>query len=166
MTIQSNDIFRKTERGQAALKDRQLLADPKLRGLLIIVDGQRPVEKYQALGDIPSMMQALAELGLVELAGVASPASKAPPASASPAPASPAPATVSPAQLDMARKQAARMLLASVGPAGEPYCIKLEGARTAEELLAHLGRAQALIANVKGQEAANRYAASIQALLG
>ena len=108
MTIQSNDIFRKTERGQAALKDRQLLADPKLRGLLIIVDGQRPVEKYQALGDVPSMMLALAELGLVELAGVASPASKPPAASASPAPASPAPATVSPGQLDMARKQAAR----------------------------------------------------------
>jgi hypothetical protein len=34
------------------------------------------------------------------------------------------------------------------------------------KLTAHLGRAQALIANVKGQEAANRYAASIQALLG
>lgn len=163
MTIQTNDIFRKTERGVAALKDRHLLADPKLRGLLIMVDGQRPVEKYQALGDVPAMMQSLADQGLVELAGAAAPVAAKPAPAATPA--APAAPRVSPAQLDMARKQAARMLLASVGPAGEAYCIKLEGARSAEELLTHLARAQALIANVKGEEAANRYGASIQALL-
>ena len=63
-------FYRKTRIGQAEIETRALRLPPRLRNLLIIIDGRRDVEAVQALlGYAPAMaLQELLAYGLIEAA--------------------------------------------------------------------------------------------------
>ena len=85
------DIYRKTERGQTEIGNRKLRLNPRLRTMLILIDGMQPEllvkEEAQKVGAPADFLEQLLKLGLVEKAGQA-----ATPAAATPeaAPAGPA----------------------------------------------------------------------------
>jgi hypothetical protein len=81
----AGDIYRKTERGLAEIKDRKQKLSPRLRTMLILIDGVLPEfmlkEDAARVGAPPDFLAQLAAAGLIELAGAAS----APGPSAAPA---------------------------------------------------------------------------------
>lgn len=190
-----NDIYRKTALGQAALKDRQILSDPRLRALLIMIDGNRAVHQLSGVGNAPSMLASLVDQGLVEMAsngtpadsgpgsgtGAASPTQGAPSPHPAPNVAGPdssgfpsmlvetgqvdAPAEVSAAQLGQAKRQASRWLMDAAGPAAEGICIKIESAKTLDDLMTQATRAQALVTSLRGAPAGIKYITDLMAML-
>lgn len=186
-----NDIFRKTALGQAALKDRQILSDPRLRALLIMVDGSRAVHQLSGVGNVPSMLASLVEQSLVELVGTTASASggvgvATPPPGPAPSGPTPlatgpdssgfpsmlvetgqvdAPAEVSAAQLGQAKRQASRWLMDAAGPAAEGICIKIESAKTLDDLMTQATRAQALVTSLRGASAGIKYITDLMAML-
>jgi hypothetical protein len=79
----AGDIYRKTEKGQAEIRDRKLKLSPRLRTMLILIDAARPEfmlkEEGARIGAPPDFLQQLAAAGLIERAGGgAAPASAAP----------------------------------------------------------------------------------------
>ena len=81
----AGDIYRKTEQGQVEIRDRKLKLPPRLRTMLILVDGTRPEfmlkEEAARLGAPPDVLQQLAAAGLIERAAgaVATPGQPAAP---------------------------------------------------------------------------------------
>lgn len=66
----AGDIYRKTERGTAEIKERKLKLNPRLRTMLILVDGVQPEfilkEEAAKIGAPPDFLQQLAAAGLIE----------------------------------------------------------------------------------------------------
>ena len=62
---------------------------------------------------------------------------------------------------DAQRREAVQHLLKLVGPVAEPLCIKMERARTPDELAPLLKLAQQVVANQRGSQVANEYMASV-----
>lgn len=69
------DIYRKTDAGQAEVRDRKLKLNPRLRTMLILVDGTRPElilrEEAQKVGAPADFLQQLSSAGLIERASSA-----------------------------------------------------------------------------------------------
>ncbi|MGZ5032167.1 MAG: hypothetical protein ACXWAC_03125 [Usitatibacter sp.] len=85
----AGDIYRKTELGVTEIKNRKIKLNPRVRTMLILVDGAHPEfllrEEGSKVGAPADFLEQLLQLGLVEKAGrAAAPAAVA--ASASPAP--------------------------------------------------------------------------------
>jgi len=79
----AGDIYKKTDKGQAEIRDRKLKLSPRLRTMLLLIDGARPefmvLEEGAKLGAPSDFLQQLAAAGLIEkVAG----ARGAPPAAA------------------------------------------------------------------------------------
>jgi hypothetical protein len=74
-------VYRKTERGAGEVKDRKLKLAPRLRTMLILVDGTLPEfmlkEDAKRVGAPPDFLQQLLAAGLIEAVsgGAAAPAS-------------------------------------------------------------------------------------------
>jgi len=71
----AGDVYRKTERGHAEVRDRKLKLSPRLRTMLILVDGVLPelILKDDAarVGAPPDFLAQLADAGLIERAEAA-----------------------------------------------------------------------------------------------
>ncbi len=150
-------FFRKTRIGQAEIETRALRLLPRLRNLLIIIDGRRDVEALQSLlGYAPATaLQELLAYGLIEAV------EQYPPSLAAagghlmtPTP----PTTLDAAALAVLRKAAVRALNDALGPAGETLAIRMERSHTEAELRPLLERAAALVASVRGSAAGRAYA--------
>jgi hypothetical protein len=67
------DIYRKTDRGQAEIAARKLKLNPRLRTMLILIDGTQPEllvkEEGAKVGAPADFLDQLLTLGLVEKAG-------------------------------------------------------------------------------------------------
>jgi hypothetical protein len=67
------DVYRKTERGQAEIASRKLKLSPRLRTMLILLDGTQPEllvkEEGEKVGAPEDFLEQLVEMGLVEKAG-------------------------------------------------------------------------------------------------
>src|SRR5438477_572173 len=67
------DIYRKTDRGQAEISSRKLKLNPRVRTMLILIDGSQPEflvkEEGDKVGAPPDFLDQLVGLGLVEKAG-------------------------------------------------------------------------------------------------
>ena len=67
------DIYRKTDRGQAEIAARKLKLNPRLRTMLILIDGTQPEllvkEEGAKVGAPADFLDQLLSLGLVEKAG-------------------------------------------------------------------------------------------------
>lgn len=158
-------IYRKSRIGQAEIETRALRLLPRLRNLLIIVDGRRDVEALQAmLGYAPTdALNELLSYGLIETvpqrAGSQTPA---PTETAPPATASTPPAALDTAALEQLRKDAVRALNDALGPAAETTAIRMERARSEAELRTLVQRAADMIAGVRGNAAGRAYAERFQ----
>ena len=69
----AGDIYRKTERGAAEITDRKMKVSPRLRTMLILIDGTRPEfmvkEEGAKVGAPADFLEQLLALGLIEKAG-------------------------------------------------------------------------------------------------
>jgi hypothetical protein len=171
-------IYRKTDKGRAEIEARAHRLSPRLRGALILVDGQRNDEALAAL--IQRSEDALDELisgGFIEAmpppapsaaqSSPAAPAAGAFPASGSPAAQSAAAASPKGAAASAAagsdfasrQRQAVRMLADAVGPMSEALALRMEKARDDAALRPLLVMARDSIRNVRGAAAAEAFAA-------
>lgn len=170
--VQKNAVYRKSAHGAEALAKRDPALSLRLRSLLILVDGKRPVEELAKLSptgaETEQLMSQLDDLGMIEPASAAAPTTQPTPAEAAPVatagateapqsappPPTPAPAQVRTVPLAEARRAASRRLTDLVGPAGEDLCLRIEGARTPQDLLAILKKAEMMVRSARGAEAA------------
>ena len=152
--MDKNTVFSKTDAGREALTNRPPALGPRLRSLLIMVDGKRRVEEFNQLlgGDgAVALLEQLEQQGWIE----------APRAAAPVAPAAAAPSAVQAATgaasvvievlpLAEARKGVVRFINDQLGPMGESLAMKVEGCKTAAELQAQLPRIRDGLRNMKG----------------
>lgn len=145
-------IHRKTAKGLAEIETRAHRLPPRLRSALILVDGKRSDEELSrmVLQDPDGTLKALEEGGFIE--AVAAPA----PAPRAAAPAA-APAVAAGPSFETTRREAVRALTDLVGPMAEALSLRMEKARSAEELRPLLGLAMTIIANTRGRQMATDY---------
>ena len=179
-------IYRKTPKGQAEIETRANKLVPRLRTALIMVDGKRSDAELRPLlmQDSAETLASLLEQGFIEVVGgamakpasapVLSPSPATPPGpapapkavaatGADPAPAAPAtaPQAMRPMPIPLAtlQRDAVRLLTDQVGPMAESVAIRIERARSTDELRAAVLLAAQVIANTRGRQAAESYVA-------
>ncbi|HBH38115.1 MAG TPA: hypothetical protein DDX06_06980 [Curvibacter sp.] len=148
-------IYRKSEKGAEAIATRGHGVAGKLRMLLILVDGKKSTEELLKLaagmGESAELLQQLEAEGLIEVVGGA-------------AAAKPAAAALSPAaDLGKARALAIRLLTELLGPLADDLAIRLEAAKDMPQFVEVMKRAYAVVREVKGQAAADRFGAEVEA---
>lgn len=153
-------LFRKTAKGQAEIETRAHRLTPRLRGLLILVDGKRDLAGLAALlpQGAEALLQELTTQGFIEaFESAAAPATAAVAKAPAPAPAPAAPASPA-ADFEKMRREAVRAFTDIAGPAAETVAIRMEKARSADELRPLLAQAAQVLANMRGRAAAEAYA--------
>lgn len=163
-------IFRKSAKGATEIETRAHRLVPRLRAMLILVDGKRSdIELAQLMPPhAADTLAALLEQGFVEPVAVPAPAvaaaSPGAPASApAPTPASapaPAPAT----SFDTTRRVVVRALNDAIGPAAETLAMRMERTHNLDELRALLPLAVQAVGHMRGRSAAEAFAARFAAL--
>jgi len=121
--IQKNLVFHKSAKGTEAIATRQHGLGPKLRSMLILIDGKRGFEELvrlsQMLGDTEELLGQLLEQGFIEPVA-APPAAAAPRQGTASAPAPLAAATATaPLSLTDAQRFVSRRLTDLLGPNAE-----------------------------------------------
>lgn len=157
-------IFRKTEKGTNEIATRANKLVPRLRTVLILVDGVRDeVELSGLIAQHPAeTLQELLTLGYIELSAVVdAPIKKA--AAEVPnkkAGAEPAAAAVSEkASFATFRAEAVRAFNDLAGPSGEGLAIKMEETSSREQLAPLLQAAYQVIGSTRGAHAAAEFKA-------
>lgn len=147
-------IFFKTDQGREALTSRPAGLGPRLRSLLIMVDGKRSVAEFDKLlgADAAPLLEQLAAQGWVESEAVAPGAAVLNGAAGAPVgvpvltdavPAAPA------LSFADARRLMVRFVNDQLGPMGEPLAIRIEGCKTPADLQAILPRVRDGLLNFK-----------------
>ena len=168
-------IYRKTEKGQAEIATRAYRLAPRLRGALIMVDGKRTDDELRKM-ILPPAEEALHALigeGFIEAiavtaerpplrAGAPAPAPAATGLAAAPPATTPVLTTLTP---DEVRKRAVRWINDKLGPFAEAVSIKLERARSRDELRAALVTAETLVQNQLGAARLAEFQNDVVALL-
>ena len=151
-------IYRKTAKGLAEIETRVYRLAPRLRSVLIMIDGKRSDAELLAM--LPQAGEVLAALVqddfIAEYARLGTPA---------PTP-DPAERTVIRGRqptFDAMRRDLLRAFNDRAGPEGEVLAIKLERARTETEFRALLPSAVQLVAALQGRAAADAFTARIDA---
>jgi hypothetical protein len=157
-------VYRKTLKGLAEIDTRAMRLTPRLRGLLILVDGRRSSNELQALLATPlaESLQGLRALDLIEPV----PAAAAAPAAAAPAPAATSATSManladpewSGADFVAYRRGAVRVLTDKLGPAAESLALRMERAPNMAALAPLLQMAARLVGSVRGAAAAAAFA--------
>lgn len=160
--IQKNVVYHKSAKGTEAIATRQHGLGPKLRSMLILIDGKRSFEELvrlsAMLGDTEELLGQLLDQGFIE--PVAAPArAAAPPVTA---PLAPAPAAA-PITLTEAQRFVSRRLTDLLGPNAEELCLKIEAARTVKDFQSAVARAEGILRQYKSAHTAAEFAADVQA---
>jgi hypothetical protein len=153
-------VYRKTAKGQAEIATRTHQLPPRLRQALILVDGKRSDDELRRMlpqGD--EALRALIDDGFVEPVGVTAvpvaAAAGAPAAASAPAPKPQAPL---PAFGDQLKREIVRSLNDLLGPMAEGLALKVERARSPDELRAILEQAHRVIRDMRGAFQATAFA--------
>jgi hypothetical protein len=181
-------IYRKTAKGITEIDSRAHNLHPKLRSVLIMVDGHRSDQDLaRFLAHAPESAQMLMEAGFIE---VLMRTADGPPTVSGAALTQPArltrpggltqPGTLAPAAtlppvassfggevhvgFDARRRALLRAFNDQMGPAGESMAVRMERARTTEELRALLQPAVQMVGTVRGKIAADLFIKQIEAL--
>lgn len=167
-------LFRKTAKGQAEIETRAHRLTPRLRGLLILVDGKRDLAGLAALvaQHAEALLQELVAQGFVEIfesaaaptgaTAVVGPSASATAAAAATATATAAaisPAASASADFEKLRRDAVRAFTDVAGPAAETVALRMEKARTVDELRPLLAQAAQVLNSMRGRAAAEAYLA-------
>jgi hypothetical protein len=160
-------LFRKTPKGSAEIATREYRLSPRLRSLLILVDGQRSDDDLRKMITVQfdESLAQLHEQGFVEaIASSRSTPSNAAAKAGATAPA-PAPQAAKMADQDFAtlRRDAVRLLTDQIGPMAESLAIRMERTRGVDELSPLLATAAQLIGNARGAPAAAAFLARFNA---
>lgn len=141
-------IYRKTAKGQAEIETRAHRLPPRLRGALIMVDGQRSIDDLTKLvpGDAEATLQQLLVDGFIDVFAVLADRPPAPAPASTPAP---APAK-SGGSIETTKRDAVRYLNDKLGPAGEGVAIKIERAKSMAELQPLLAQAAQVLHSFGG----------------
>lgn len=157
--IQKNLVYNKTPKGSEAIATRQHGLSPKVRSMLILIDGKRGFSELaklgQVLGDTEQLLSQLLEQGFIEPVPMA--------AAAAPAPGGNAPATAKGRTLAEAQRFASRKLFDLLGPSAEPACLRIESARNAQDLQAAIALAEIMVNDVRSSKVAAEFAATVEA---
>lgn len=149
-------IYRKSDKGAEAIATRGHGVGGKLRMLLILVDGKKSTEELiklaAGMGESVQLLQQLETEGLIE---VVPGAVAAKPAAAAAPPAG--------AELGKARSLATRLLAEQLGPLADELAIRLEAAKDTPQFVEAMKRAYTVMREVKGQAAADRFGAEVEA---
>lgn len=164
--IDKHAIYHKTPKGSEAIANRQSGLPPKLRSLLIMVDGKRSVADLAALatvvGDCEQLLSQLQQEGFVEAANPA-PAAGAAPAAAPAADMAPtAPAPLISASLPEAKRVSSHLLVDMLGPTSDVLCLKIEAAKDLPSFISAIKRARDVVREIKGPAAAERFVAQVE----
>jgi hypothetical protein len=144
-------IYRKTAKGRAEVETRAHRLPPRLRAVLIVVDGQRTPGDLAKLipGDVDGALQQLMADGFIDVFAVL----------ADRPPLPPPPATAGVAKsIDTTKRDAVRYLIDKMGPAAEGLAIKIERAKTEAELRPLLAQAVAVLRNLGGAALSDAFA--------
>lgn len=155
-------IFRKTAKGAAEIETRAHRLTPRMRSMLILVDGKRDADDLRQMitQQADETLKALAEQGFIEAVGETMRGSAAGAAAAAEsASAAPAPSAAPGKDVNVVRKAAIRMLTEILGPTADTLAMRMEKARSMDELKPLLGQAAKLILAARGRSAAEAYAA-------
>lgn len=159
-------IYQKTQKGTEAIADRHSGLAPRLRSLLIMVDGKRTYAELTTMAAALGDPQRLSELEAEGLVAPAVAEEKTMPAALEPAGVPPKPAAAPPqhaANLAQAQRFSSHLLEHLLGPMAEPLCIKIEGARDLADFVAVIKRAREIVREIKGAAEAERFVAKIEA---
>jgi hypothetical protein len=158
-------IYRKTAKGHSEIETRAHRLSPRMRSALIMIDGRRSDDDVRKV--IPQQadetLRLLDEQGFIEIIGITQDAPPQRPLSAAPSrPAEVAPPVVPrpaapPRDFEATRAQAVRLFTDMVGPMAEALAIKMERARSPDELRTLVQTAQRIIGNARGGQAAADY---------
>lgn len=179
--INRSQVYRKSAKGAEAIANRQSGLTPRLRSVLIMVDGKKTGDELYkvgaALGDAEALLTELVSGGLIEpVAGTGSLA--AVPGSAAASGAAPAPVSAGASAgaasgfgpvtqpgptLAEAKRLAIRLLKDSLGPLADDTCIAVEAAKDIEQYTVAVKKAYSYVRNVRGGEAATRFGQEIEA---
>lgn len=156
--MNSNATYHKSAKGTEAIATRQHGLSPKLRSMLIMVDGKRSFDELakvaSALGDPAQLMSELEAGGFIEqVSGAITNATTRTDTSAA---APPVPPAIS---LPDAKRLAVRKLTDAMGPMAEDLCLRIEAARTTPEYLAAITRAESFLRQTRGNAIASAFAA-------
>lgn len=181
--MDKNTLLVKTEKGRDAMARRLPELGPRLRSMLILVDGKRnaaELDKLGAgLGGGAALLEQLLEHGwiaphdpngqpfqntapLTDSPSVPAAAPESPtaaPPTATPPAAAPAPAAAVPSTLPFldARRLVVRFINDVAGPMGELTAIRVESCKTAAELQAQLPRIRDALQNYRGMATVQRF---------
>lgn len=163
---QKDLVYRKSPQGADALARRDPSLTPRLRSLLILVDGKRTVGELERLASTAEETEGL--LGQLHAGGmleaIVIPATPRPAAIATAASPAEAPAPrIQTVSLPDAQRAAVRRLTDLLGPEAETLCLRIESTRTAQDLLALLQRAETMVRSARGAEAASAFTQHMQA---
>jgi hypothetical protein len=147
-------IYRKTAKGQAEIETRAHRLPPRLRGALILVDGQRSEVDLAKLvpGDAQAALQQLAADGFIDVFAVLADRPAAPwptPPVAPPPPTAP---------IEQIKRDAVRALTQQLGPMAETVALKIERSKTLAELRPLLTLGAQMLRDHKGVQAADAFA--------
>lgn len=155
MEMSARDVFQKTGKAADELRTRRHGLGPRLRQLLILVDGRRDVAELSRMLPGPELGEQLAQLergGFVSRpfdAGTVQASAVAPAVSAATPAAAPAPAGAE--DLRTLRARVTRALLDTIGPNGDDLAIRIERVHTVDELRALLPAVLSVVEACRGR---------------
>jgi hypothetical protein len=174
--MDKNTLFAKTDQGREALTNRPPNLGPRLRSLLIMVDGKRPVGEMDKLlsgeGSAAPLLEQLAAAGWIAqvdatglpvlhaiegAAPTTAPGQATVPAGLSSlaevADAAPAPTL----PFSEARRMVVRFINDQLGPMGEPLAMRVEACKTPADLQIALPRIRDGLKNFKNSATVQRF---------
>lgn len=160
--IQQNVIYHKSAKGAEAIATRQHGLSPKLRSMLIMIDGKRGVDDLrlsQILGDTEQLLGQLLDQGFIEPFALVAPA---PAATSAPAPLAAASGKQSGSLLD-AQRFVVRRLTDILGPNAEELCLRIEAARNLHDFQTAVARAEGMLRQYVSSHTAAEFMAEAQA---
>lgn len=165
--MDKNTLLVKTEKGRDAMARRVPELGPRLRSMLIMVDGKRSVSELDklgaGLGGGASLLEQLLGHGWVAPHDGAVPFADSQPSlpAAVPTPlvAAEAPVPAAPSALPFAdaRRLVVRFVNDQVGPMGEQTAMRIEACKTAAELQSQLPRIRDALQNFRGITTVQRF---------
>lgn len=163
--IDKHLIYHKTPKGTEAIANRHSGLPPKLRSLLIMVDGKRSYADLAGLatvvGDCEQLLLQLQQEGLIEAVNAAPAAGAALEATAADmAPTAPAPLVA--ASLPEAKRFSSHLLEQVLGPTSDVLCLKIEAANDLASFVSAIKRARDVVREIKGTAAAERFIAQVE----
>jgi hypothetical protein len=151
-------IYQKSAKGSQAIATRDHALTPKLRSLLILVDGKRSFEDLEKLsgllGDTEQHLSQLLDQGFIQPAAQA--AAPSAPVSA------PAPLQRGGVPLADAKRIVVRRLTDLLGPTADPFCMKIEAAKNAHDFMVVVKDAEILVRDMKGAQTASDFRQEVE----